>query len=38
VREHSRRGGFPVTAVTAVAAEFGPHTAEPVTAQEVGHR
>jgi Nickel responsive protein SCO4226-like len=27
IREHSRRGGFPANAVTAVAAEFGPHTA-----------
>ncbi|MBS1694702.1 MAG: DUF4242 domain-containing protein [Actinobacteria bacterium] len=29
IREHSRRGGFPVTGVTAVAAEFGPHSAVP---------
>jgi hypothetical protein len=28
VREHARRGGFPANAVCAVAAEFGPHTAE----------
>ncbi|MBX7432371.1 DUF4242 domain-containing protein [Mycobacterium sp. Y57] len=27
IREHARRGGFPANAVTAVAAEFGPHTA-----------
>ena len=27
IREHSRRGGFPANAVTAVATEFGPHTA-----------
>ena len=27
IREHSRRGGFPANAVTQVAAEFGPHTA-----------
>jgi len=28
IREHSRRGGFPVTSVTVVANEFGPQTAE----------
>jgi hypothetical protein len=28
VREHSRRGGFPVTTITEVANEFGPHTAD----------
>jgi hypothetical protein len=27
VREHARRGGFPVTSVTPVATEFGPGTA-----------
>jgi Protein of unknown function (DUF4242) len=27
IREHARRGGFPANAVTAVSAEFGPHTA-----------
>ena len=27
IREHSRRGGFPANAVTAVANEFGPHSA-----------
>jgi Nickel responsive protein SCO4226-like len=27
VREHARRGGFPVTAVTVVAGEIGPGTA-----------
>ena len=27
VREHSRRAGFPVTAVTPVANEFGPNSA-----------
>lgn len=27
IREHARRGGFPVTAVTAVATEIGPGTA-----------
>jgi hypothetical protein len=27
IREHARRGGFPATKVTAVANEFGPHTA-----------
>jgi hypothetical protein len=30
IREHARRGGFPANAVTAVANEFGPHTAEQV--------
>ena len=30
VREHSRRGGFPANVVTAIASEFGPHTAELV--------
>jgi len=25
--EHARRGGFPANKVTAVASEFGPHTA-----------
>ena len=27
IREHARRGGFPANAVTAIANEFGPHTA-----------
>ena len=27
IREHARRGGFPADVVSAVAAEFGPHTA-----------
>jgi hypothetical protein len=27
VLEHARRGGFPADRVTAVVAEFGPHTA-----------
>lgn len=27
VLEHARRGGFPANKVTAVATEFGPHTA-----------
>ena len=27
VLEHARRGGFPADKVTAVASEFGPHTA-----------
>ncbi len=27
IREHSRRGTFPVDSVTIVANEFGPHTA-----------
>jgi hypothetical protein len=27
IREHSRRGGFPVSTVTLIANEFGPHTA-----------
>jgi Protein of unknown function (DUF4242) len=30
IREHARRGGFPANAVTVVAAEFGPHTADQV--------
>jgi len=30
VREHSRRGGFPVTSVAVVANEFGPQAAERV--------
>ena len=30
VREHSRRGGFPVTSVAVVANEFGPQTTEHV--------
>lgn len=30
IREHSRRGGFPVTSVTPVANEFGPRTADLV--------
>lgn len=30
VREHSRRGGFPVTTVTAVAGEISPATARPI--------
>ena len=30
IREHSRRGGFPVTSVTAVSGEFGPRTADLV--------
>ena len=28
IREHSRRGGFPVNAVAVVANEFGPQAAE----------
>jgi hypothetical protein len=32
VREHARRGGFPANAVTVVANEFGPHTAERAAA------
>lgn len=32
IREHSRRGGFPANAVTEVAAEFGPQTADTVSA------
>jgi hypothetical protein len=28
IREHARRAGFPVNAVTVVANEFGAHTAE----------
>ena len=28
IREHSRRGGFPANAVSVVANESGPHTAE----------
>jgi hypothetical protein len=31
IREHSRRGGFPVTAVAVVANEFGPQAADRVT-------
>jgi Protein of unknown function (DUF4242) len=27
IREHARRGGFPANLVSAVANEFGPHTA-----------
>ena len=27
IREHARRGGFPANVVSAVADEFGPHTA-----------
>jgi hypothetical protein len=30
IREHGRRGGFPVTSVNVVANEFGPHTADLV--------
>ncbi|HTI75508.1 MAG TPA: DUF4242 domain-containing protein [Mycobacterium sp.] len=30
IHEHARRGGFPANAVTVVANEFGPHTAEQV--------
>jgi hypothetical protein len=30
IREHGRRGGFPVTAVNVVANEFGPKTADLV--------
>ncbi|CAN5458007.1 hypothetical protein BH10ACT9_BH10ACT9_21940 [soil metagenome] len=30
VREHARRGGFPVTTVTAVSEEIGPATARPI--------
>ena len=30
IREHSRRGGFPVTSVTPVVTEFGPQTADLV--------
>ena len=32
VREHARRGKFPANLVTPVASEFGPHTADLVTA------
>jgi hypothetical protein len=32
IREHARRGGFPANNVTIIANEFGPHTAELVTA------
>lgn len=32
IREHSRRGGFPANAVTEVAAEFGPQTADTTSA------
>ena len=32
IREHARRGGFPADVVSEVANEFGPQTAEPVTA------
>ena len=28
IREHARRGGFPVDLVSVVASEFGPQTAE----------
>jgi hypothetical protein len=28
IREHARRGGFPANSVSAIANEFGPHTAE----------
>jgi hypothetical protein len=31
IREHSRRGGFPVNAVAVVANEFGPAAADRVT-------
>jgi hypothetical protein len=31
IREHSRRGGFPVNAVAVVANEFGPQAADRVT-------
>ncbi len=27
IREHARRGGFPVTTVSVIVNEFGPHTA-----------
>jgi len=30
IHEHARRGGFPANAVTAIANEFGPQTAEQV--------
>ena len=30
IREHARRGGFPANAVSVVANEFGPQTAERV--------
>jgi Protein of unknown function (DUF4242) len=29
IRDHGRRGGFPVTAVSVIANEFGSHTAGP---------
>lgn len=32
IREHARRGGFPANAVTVVANEFGPQTAESARA------
>jgi hypothetical protein len=32
VREHARRGGFPADVVSMVANEFGPQTADRVTA------
>ena len=32
IREHARRGGFPANSVTAIANEFGPHTADQVVA------
>ena len=28
IREHARRGGFPANAVTVIANEFGPHSAQ----------
>ncbi len=33
IHEHARRGGFPANVVTAVANEFGPHTADLVVSQ-----
>jgi uncharacterized protein DUF4242 len=30
IREHSRRGGFPVNSVAVVANEFGPQTAQTI--------
>jgi hypothetical protein len=32
IREHARRGGFPANNVTIIANEFGPHTAELLSA------
>jgi hypothetical protein len=32
VLEHARRGGFPANSVSVVASEFGPHTADHLSA------